>query len=480
VRIPSFLRFRSLFLKIFIWFWLAASSIIGVLNLMVWLSDSQTLPERINRGPLGEVLTIYSETAAQAYEQEGLKGLYQYIHRTTKNTGTEVYMYQADGTPITGAGGDNVPDVVRELQAEPVPQQQRVSHMFLGRATWGKFVTGPSGKRYIFVTRFRATGTRPSLFPPSRIAAMILTAGLVCYLLALYLASPLKKLKAAVQSFAEGNLDARVGPQLGSRKDELADLGREFDQMAERISLLIASQKRLLADISHELRSPLARLSVALELARKNSPPLATPALNRIEQESERLNELVGQLLALTRLESGAERVPAETVMLEELVQQVSDDANYEARPLNKSVQITGLEKCRVNGSAELLRSAVENVIRNAVRYTAPGTAVEVALQWKLDTAVLTVCDHGPGIPESELQRIFEPFYRVSEARDRASGGAGLGLSIAERTVKLHGGSIEARNVEGGLLVTIRLPLAPNSQNGQTQATFSPASLASG
>src|SRR5262249_35646515 len=163
----------------------------------------------------------------------------------------------------------------------------------------------------------------------------------------------------------------------------------------------IASQKRLLADISHELRSPLARLSVALELARKNSPPLATPALNRIEQEAERLNELVGQLLALTRLESGAERVPAETELLEELLQQVVDDANFEAKPLHKEVKIVDLEKCRVTGSAELLRSAIENVIRNAVRYTTPGTSVEVALQWKLETAELTVRDHGPGVPES-------------------------------------------------------------------------------
>jgi len=171
-------------------------------------------------------------------------------------------------------------------------------------------------------------------------------------------------------------------------------------------------------------------------------------------------------------------------VLLEDLVQQVVDDANYEARPLHKEVKVLQLEKCRVTGSPELLRSAVENVVRNAVRYTAIGSVVEVTLRWKLDTALLTVRDHGPGVPETELQRIFEPFYRVSEARDRASGGAGLGLSIAERTVKLHGGNIEAQNVEDGLLVTIRLPLAPsqlsNGGNGQSQAAFSPASLASG
>jgi len=163
------------------------------------------------------------------------------------------------------------------------------------------------------------------------------------------------------------------------------------------------------------------------------------------------------------------------------VVQQIVDDASFEAKPLRKDVRIVHLDKCRVNGSAELLRSAVENVVRNAIRYTAERTVVEVGLYWKLATAELTVRDRGPGVPETELEHIFEPFYRVSEARDRASGGAGLGLSIADRTVKLHNGTIAATNVEDGLLVVIRLPLAPSHPPvQQDQADFSPASLASG
>ena len=249
-------------------------------------------------------------------------------------------------------------------------------------------------------------------------------------------------------------------PQLGSRHDELTDLGREFDHMAERIAALISAQNRLLADISHELRSPPARLTVALELARKNTTGKGIGALDRIEMESERVNKLVGQLLALTRLESGAETVPPETVALEELVQEVIDDANYEAKPLHKEVKAVQLDPCRVRGSVELLRSGIENVVRNAIRYTAEGSAIEVSLSGKLDTALLTVRDYGPGVPESELDHIFEPFYRVSEARERSSGGVGLGLSIAERTVKLHGGNIRAANAHDGLLITIELPLS--------------------
>lgn len=356
------------------------------------------------------------------------------------------------------------------VAADVRDQQKHVAHNVLGRLTWGRSVEAASGRIYIFVTRLRQPVLpRPDAYSPGRLVVSILIAGMVCYLLALYLTSPVKKLQSTVKAFAEGNLEARVSPQLGNRGDELANLGREFDHMAERIEGLISSQKRLLADISHELRSPLARLTVALELARKWADGRAVTALDRIEQETERVNQLVGQLLTLTKLESGAERVPPEIVVLEDLVHQVIDDADYEAKPLHKSVKSEELEHCRVRGSADLLRSAVENVVRNAVRYTNEGTSVDVSLRWHMDTAVLSVRDHGPGVPEAELQHIFEPFYRVSEARDRASGGVGLGLSIADRTVKLHGGTIRAENARDGLVVTIELPLAPNSVPVQSQ-----------
>jgi two-component system sensor histidine kinase CpxA len=472
-------KFRTLFLKIFVWFWLATAAIIGVLLLMSRVSEADAQPERASRGPLSEALSLYAETAARVYETEGPRAFEKFVNRSMEESGTEVYLFDGNGQPLSSQNRqtDNIISVMQE--ARDTASNQRVSRPFEGRTTWGKSVISAGNRRYVFVARLRQPGLRPPQLPPSRIAVMILTAGLVCYLLALYLTSPVKKLQATVQAFAEGNLDARVAPGLGMRGDELADLGREFDRMADHISALISAQKRLLADISHELRSPLARLSVALELARKNSSPAAAPALNRIEREGERLNELVGQLLALTRLESGAERVPAEMVALEELVHQVVEDANFEARPLRKEVRIVQLEKCRIHGSDELLRSAVENVVRNAVRYTPEGTAVEVELRWKLDTAMLLVRDCGPGVPESDLIHIFEPFYRVSAARDRASGGAGLGLSIAERTVKLHGGTIGAVNINPGLLVTILLPLAPSEGGERANPSVAAASVAS-
>jgi two-component system sensor histidine kinase CpxA len=271
---------------------------------------------------------------------------------------------------------------------------------------------------------------------------------------------------------------------MGNRRDELASLGADFDLMAEKIESLINSQRRLLGDISHELRSPLARLNVALELARQRAGADATSALERIQHEAENLNEMIGQLLALTRLESGAEGLKKTAFDLVELVTAITDDARFEAGSRNRSVRLKTSGRCTTVGNELLLRRAIENVVRNAVQYTAEGTEVEIELRsdagvacenqgagkavdgpakakTELDRcAVITVRDHGPGVPENSLVEIFRPFYRVDEARDREAGGVGLGLAITDRAVRLHGGSVEAANEpSGGLVVTIRLPI---------------------
>jgi two-component system sensor histidine kinase CpxA len=239
----------------------------------------------------------------------------------------------------------------------------------------------------------------------------------------------------------------------------LGDLVRDFNRMADRIEALMTGQRQLISDISHELRSPLARLNVALGLARQRAGEAATGSLDRIEREADRLNEMIGKLLSLARMQGAAGPPEKSRVRLDEIVKEVAEDAEFEAQERKCGVRVVGDIKCSTEGSPELLRSAVENVVRNALRHTAPGSEVEITLATRDSTAEITVRDHGPGVPEGELQNLFRPFYRISGARERDTGGVGLGLAITDRAIRLHGGTVGAANApDGGLLVKIRVP----------------------
>jgi two-component system sensor histidine kinase CpxA len=289
------------------------------------------------------------------------------------------------------------------------------------------------------------------------ILLLTVAGGIFCYVISRYLTKPLYKLGAAAANIAEGRLDTRVDPSLTNRRDEIADLARNFDRMAERIEALITGQRRLLGDISHELRSPLSRLTVALGLV-KQGPEEAAENLERIGLEARRLDTLIGQLLALTRIDSGVDRGSRAPFDLTNLVQEVAHDGDFEARARHRSVVVKQADACTANGFEELLRSAVENVVRNAIRHTAEGTAVEISLQTGNARALLRVRDYGPGVPETMLSEIFLPFRRVANGYPE---GAGLGLAIAERAVSVHRGIIRAMNApNGGLIVEIDVPLA--------------------
>jgi two-component system sensor histidine kinase CpxA len=335
------------------------------------------------------------------------------------------------------------------------------------------------GKRYTMVLELppgRRIFFGPHEIPGLGITIAIVSSGLICYLLAWSMTSPVTRLRKAAQSLAAGDLSARAGAPVGGRSDELAELMRDFDRMAERIEGLVDSQSRLLKDVSHELRSPLARLSVALGLARQRAASEAGPeaapelelALNRIELEADRLNQLIQRLLTISRLESGTDGLHKTTLSLRELVAQVAHDAEYETpgRGCRVTAEATAdaADEFVVEADPDLLRSAVENVVRNATRYTAEGTTVEVRLERRRaangeEEIIVRVLDSGPGVPDEALSKIFEPFYRLDDARNRQTGGAGLGLSIADRAIRLHGGQLRASNrKEGGLEVEIRIP----------------------
>jgi len=318
--------------------------------------------------------------------------------------------------------------------------------------------------RYRLLPDFQAVTLHRVLKRPRVIAMPLILAalvsGIVCYLLAHYLTSPIKKLRSTVNKVATGDLSERVSPAFGNRKDEIVELATDFDKMTEQLESLINSHKQLLRDASHELRSPLARLQVALGLARQDSETESSNELERIEREADRLNELIGKLLSVARLESEYVNIKQETIRLDKLLKGIVDDAAYEAQSLGRDVTITHNMPVSLQGNEVLLHSALENVTRNALHYTAENTTVELAMEPapdKPDQVIISVRDHGPGIPEDMLTRIFEPFVRVGEARDRKSGGYGLGLAIASRSIILHGGEITASN-DNGAVVQIKLP----------------------
>ncbi len=274
----------------------------------------------------------------------------------------------------------------------------------------------------------------------------------VCYLLARHLASPLGSMQKTIERFGKGDFSARVNSRRG---DELGQLARTVDRMAERIELLVRSQRRLLQDISHELRSPLARLGVAVELARTGGDP--TIALNRVEREADRLNTLVGELIQVTRAEGDPAGLVTERVRLDELVRIIIEDVRIESdkRQVILHPRISAGE---IDGNPELLRRAIENIVRNAIRYSPEGAQVDVTLGREGLMYRVSVRDYGEGVPEDSLASIFDPFYRVEKDRGRTSGGVGLGLAIAKRAVELHHGVMSAANVRPGLEVRIDLP----------------------
>jgi two-component system OmpR family sensor kinase len=280
-------------------------------------------------------------------------------------------------------------------------------------------------------------------------------------LLAWYVARPIRHLREAFGALSQGRLETRVAPLMGRRRDEVADLGRDFDGMAQQLQSLITAQRSLLHDVSHELRSPLARLQAAVGLARQ-SPERLESSLERIEREAERLDELVGQLLTLSRLEArvaGDAGERWERIDLVDLVASIADDADFEARASGRRVVFAGEGELPVDARVELLHRAIENVVRNAVKYTGEGTAVEVSVaESPADTtAMVTVSDRGPGVGPEELEAIFQPFYRGGNGPP--GPGSGLGLAITRRAVEAHGGRVGARRrAGGGLVIEIRIP----------------------
>lgn len=453
---------HSLFLKIFLWFWAATAIVIVSLVLVT----EMTRTRRDDTPPpfVSGTMTIYSETAAREFNRAGIEGLSKYLREIKEKVQVEAVLFDTDGHELSRFTSENIPDAVKDYVAKNESDKKPILP-FSGSIFTARRTILPNNQTLVLFTRFVRSPFVDLSYRSYilRILAVLLTAGLFCYWLAGYISAPVSKIRNAAHELADGNLSVRVSPLIGKRRDELANMARDFDRMAERIESLMTAQWRLLRDISHELRSPLTRLNIGLALAQKRAGKEASGALDRIQQEASLLNEMIDRLLELDRWEFGAETLLHERIVLAQLLEDVVSDADFEARNQNRRVTLTYTEPCSVSGIPTLLKSAIENIVRNAIRHTDEGTTVEIELKCRerrnSEMAVITIRDRGDGISEEAIDDIFQPFYRVDDARDRESGGTGLGLAIAERAVKLHRGTITAVNdVEKGLIVEVCLP----------------------
>jgi len=453
---------RSLFLKIFLWFW-AIQALIFLAMFAYWSMQPEPAQTRWHAATSSAV-TMYAQSAAEEADRYGQTGIDNFFARLRGISRTQAGLLDDSGKML----GGTVPEQARELisQARLTSQPEIIIREDFAYAAVR--TAGPSGTNYIFVAAMPRPAPRSRQPEYVRWALAILISGIVCYLLTLYLTRPILRLRDATHELSTGHLSARAASEMEKRRDEIGQLVRDFNQMAERIETLVTSQQTLLRDISHELRSPLARLNVALGLARQRAGQQAEPILDRIEREAERMNQMIGQLINLARMETAAGPPAPSRVQLDDIVKQVASDAEFEAQQRNCRVNLDASHVCSTDGNPDLLRSAVENVVRNAVRYTAPGSEINMALSTDDGWATVEVSDHGPGIPEADLDKVFRPFYRVATARERESGGTGLGLAIAERAVRLHGGTVKAENnPQGGLRVTLKIPAnCSNGHNG--------------
>jgi signal transduction histidine kinase len=435
---------RSLFAKTLLWFLATTAVAIGGIIITTAATFNSTEP----RGPMGMLLNVQVAQAKRAYETGGREALAGVLSRFQQITQIKVLFTDSNGTDLLT--GTPHPELLR------LPQRSRwrVPFPFGGRPPI--IAREDSSHRYrLFLIDQRRNFTSFFFLQPQHLWIVGLVV-LLCYGFAYHLTSPVRRLRSVVDCFGRGDFSARAP---ASRKDELGELARSFNEMAGRIQTLLAAERRLLLDISHELRSPLARLGVAVELARSGED--REHMLDRIQKEADRLNELVAELLQVTRVEADPSMQKHDPVHLDELLGDMVYDSLLEAKAKDCTLLLKAPAPAILAGDEELIRRALENVIRNAIRYAPHNTSVDVELTRSADAAFVSVRDYGPGVPAEDLTRIFDPFYRVDSDRNRASGGLGLGLAIARRSVELHKGKLSAQNANPGLLVTIQLPLAP-------------------
>jgi two-component system sensor histidine kinase CpxA len=457
---------RSLFTRIFLSFWI----VLGVIIAGCVAATTMVAWHRI--AVLGEInfdaLNRDAEVALRSGSEAGLTSWLKKVGDTYP--GVDIYVLTVSGNDLLHR---EVPPRLRQWlvrgngqkliaassgQSPLAPGLQYSASHLLDSSR----ISGLNGKDYTLAVAWY--GSSPvdvlgsyDILPLLLVLALIVSA-IVSWWIAHYISAPIHELQLSARILARGNLDAKVEDRFSKRRDEIGILARDFNHMAAQLRSQISAKEVLLRDVSHELRSPLTRIQIALGLAGLEKADIGVQH-QRIERDVERMNTLIGEIMQLTRLTSAPQSFPPEQIDLSRLIDEIADDVALEAKPFGKHLALARPSNVGVYGNPEMLRRAIENVLRNAIRFS-PNDA-EIALSVVREPAGTTICvrDKGPGVPEADIQRIFDPFYRVSVARDRDSGGTGLGLAITARVMSLHGGHASACNIsQGGLAVMLFLP----------------------
>lgn len=460
-----------LFLTISLWFWLTAWGMLAIVFLGVYLRGMREVSAP---NMYAVVAPILAAEAVRTYESGGPEAFARFSQRDVANKTEQLFLlngFYKDvlSRPLTSDG----------LRVARAAKNGQLLMLRNDIAAY-RFIS-PSGRPYILMLYLK-----PSLRKLGDVLLgqglpytvfLIILVTLLCFALAYHIAAPIHSIQSTARRVAQGDLKARVPVRVSKRFDELSALAKDFDSMVSRLELLIQTQKNLLNSVSHELRSPLARINLSVALLKKRYSEDSDDMFQRLDRDVVRIDLLVGQLLTLSRLEAGLSSAEREDVDLTQLVEAAAADSNFEAEASGKSVSFRATDEIILgNADPYALRSACENVIRNAVRFTRPGTVVEVVLEAQQGAlerlAIVTIRDYGPGVPEESLQAIFEPFYQIG-GDPEGTDGNGLGLAIASEAIRLHHGTISAANLRPtGLKIAIRLPItfeAPSLRDERLQ-----------
>lgn len=443
---------RSIFVKILFWF--AGSLVLSIGGTIVTTSYIYRA-NTTGRSFFPKAMELEADEAASQFETGGAAGLRRFLERCQRSIPGEYVLVDKNGIDVLTKRDRN--DLIRMKTPRPPRLWPGILPLLPPRENQPEvWVWSTSDHSYSLVVHSVIRHTAWNALP--YYIWIVAAATVFSYLLAIQLVSPLRKLKSAAQQFGDGDFTARVNLK---RRDEFGQLAQAFNEMAVRIETLMTAERRLLQDVSHELRSPLARLEFAVELARTSSNREA--AFDRIKKEVGRLSALVGELLQVTRAEGDPASRNMQEISLNNLLKDLIEDSSMESHARGCQLTLECSAPIQIIGDRELLRRAVENVLRNAIRYSPDQTQIKVEVTRRNDKAVISVRDFGPGVPSESLPLLFQPFYRVDSDRNRNNGGVGLGLAIAKRAVTLHNGALKARNAAPGLEVEIEIPVSEGS-----------------